>query len=249
MPDPDPFRGRTWWIVGASEGLGRALAQAMAAKGASLILSARSEDRLQDLAAQLPDARAVPMDVTDPASVRAAMTQAGRFDGILYSAGFYEPMSAKNWDVEAAARMGEVNFVGCLNVTGHAVPQMIARGEKGDAGRIVLVGSLSGFRGLPGAIGYGASKAAVMHLAENLRADLKGTGICVQSVNPGFIRTRLTDKNEFRMPQIMAPEDAAETILKAIRSGRFSTSFPAPFAWLFTAGRYLPLSWFQRIFG
>ncbi|MDF0601115.1 SDR family NAD(P)-dependent oxidoreductase [Psychromarinibacter sp. C21-152] len=243
MPD-DPVRGRTWWIVGASEGLGRSLAQGMDAAGASLILSARSEDRLSKLAAELTDARIVPMDVTDPNSVDAAFDQELPFDGILFSAGFYEPMPATAWDARAARTMGQVNFVGCLNVMGRAVPALLDRGR----GRIVLVGSLSGFRGLPGAIGYGASKAGVMHLAENLRADLKGTGVEVQRVNPGFIRTRLTEKNDFRMPQLMEPEDAAEVVLTAIRKGRFSTSFPAPFAWLFTAGQHLPLSWFQRIF-
>ncbi len=243
MPD-DPFCGRTWWIVGASEGLGRALARALDREGASLVLSARSEDRLADLAGTLTDARAVPLDVTDPASVAAAAREAGDFHGIVYSAGFYEPMAATEWNAEAATAMAQVNFTGCMNVMGRAVPHLLDRGT----GRIVLVGSLSGFRGLPGAIGYGASKAGVMHLAENLRADLKGTGVTVQRVNPGFIRTRLTDKNDFRMPQIMEPEDAAARIMQAVRKGSFSTSFPAPFAWLFTAGRYLPLSWFQKIF-
>jgi short-subunit dehydrogenase len=241
---PDPIAGRTWWIVGASEGLGRALAQALDAEGARLILSARGAERLEELAATLGDARALPLDVTDPEAVETATREAGEFDGILYCAGTYEPLPATEWDPEAVRLMGEVNFVGCLNVMGRAVPALLRRG----AGRIVLVGSLSGFAGLPGAIGYGASKAGVMHLAENLRADLRGTGVAAQRVNPGFIRTRLTQKNDFRMPQLMEPEDAAARTIRAIRSGRFSTSFPAPFAWLFTWGRHLPLSWFQKIF-
>ncbi|WP_425051547.1 SDR family NAD(P)-dependent oxidoreductase [Psychromarinibacter sp. S121] len=244
MPETELFRGKTWWIVGASEGLGRAVAEALDAEGAKLILSARSEERLTELAATLTDARALPLDVTDPDAVQAAAVTAGDFDGIIYGAGFYEPVKATDWNPGAVRMMSEVNFTGCLNVLGAAVPALLRRGK----GRIVLIGSLSGFAGLPGAVGYGASKAAVMHVAENLRADLKGTGVTVQRVNPGFIRTRLTDKNDFRMPQIMEPEDAAQKVLKGIRSGRFSHSFPKPFAWLFTVGRHLPLFWFQKIF-
>lgn len=239
MPDP----GR-WWIVGASEGLGRALAQALDAEGASLVLSARSEGRLRELAGGLRAAEVVPLDVTDAASVARALKVAGEVDGLIYVAGAYVPMAALDWDGAAALAMAETNFLGALRVLGGLIPAFLARGS----GRVVLVGSLAGFRGLPGAIGYGASKAGLMHLAENLRADLRGTGVIVQMVNPGFIDTRLTRQNSFRMPQLMTPEAAAARVLRAIRSRRFSTSFPAPFAWLFTLGRHLPLRLFQLMF-
>lgn len=239
MADP----GR-WWIVGASEGLGRALATAMAAEGQALVLSARNADRLAGLAGTLPGATVLPMDVTDDAAVAAAAAQAGAVDGLIYSVGLYEPMAATAWNGPAALAMAEANFMGALRVLGAALPGMIARGR----GRIVLIGSLAGFRGLPGAIGYGASKAALMHLAENLRADLRGTGVSVQIINPGFIDTRLTRKNDFRMPFLMTPEAAAAAVLRAMRGRRFSTSFPAPFAWLFQIGRHLPLGLFQRLF-
>lgn len=239
MPEP----GR-WWIVGASEGLGRAIARALNVEGAELILSARDEGRLRDLAEELHAARAVPMDVTDAASVARAAAEAGDVDGVIYAAGAYEPMAATEWKSEAAVNMAETNFVGALRVVGAVLPALVAR----EAGRVVLIGSLSGFRGLPGAIGYGASKAGLMHLAENLRADLRCTGVTVQLVNPGFIDTRLTRKNSFRMPQIMSPDAAAAQVMRAIRLGRFSTSFPAPFAWAFTLGRHLPLALFQRMF-
>lgn len=232
-----------WWIVGASEGLGRAVAQKLAAAGAELVLSARNQDRLRELAGEIGGS-VVPVDVTDSASVAEAAQAAGAVDGLLYCVGVYEPMKATEWQANQVLLMADTNFTGALRVLGAVLPGLLERGT----GRVVLVGSLSGFRGLPGAIGYGASKAGLMHLAENLRADLHGTGVQVQRVNPGFINTRLTRKNDFRMPQLMQPEAAAEEVMAAIRSGRFSTSFPAPFAWLFTAGRYLPLSWFQRIF-
>lgn len=237
------FAGKSWWVIGASEGLGRALARGIHARGGRVIMSARSEARLRELAASLPGARPVAMDVTDPASVARAAALVGTVEGVVYCAGAYTPMPAQTWDGAAAAAMAEVNFTGALHVLGHVVPDMVARG----AGRIVVIGSLAGFRGLPGAIGYGASKAALMHLAENMAADLKGTGVTVQRINPGFIRTRLTARNDFAMPQIQTPEAAAARTLDAIGSGRFCTSFPAPFAWLFTLGRCLPLGLFHRI--
>jgi short-subunit dehydrogenase len=241
MPD---LTGRRYWLVGASEGLGRSLAQGLDVEGASLVLSARSAGRLEALAADLRDARAVPMDVTDVDSVSNAGKNVGEVDGVIYNAGAYDPVSATDWQPEAVRRMAEVNFLGAINVLGEVMPGFVARGR----GHIVLIGSLSGFRGLPGAIGYGASKAGLMHLAENLRIDLRDTEITVQRMNPGFINTRLTAKNDFRMPQIMEPEDAAAQVLRAMKSGRFSTSFPAPFSWLFTLGQHLPLGLFQRLF-
>lgn len=240
-----PFAGQTWWIVGASEGLGRALAHALNAQGARLILSARDAQRLTDLAATLDNAQTLPMDVTDPASVAAAYKQAGDWHGLIYCAGTYAPMTAQNWDAPAVTRMCQTNFMGAVHVLNHAVPHCTAR----DAGHLVLIGSLAGHRGLPGAIGYGASKSALMHLAQTLYADLRGTGTRVSLINPGFIRTRLTALNDFDMPQLMEPETAARHTLRAIRSGRFQTDFPAPFSWVFTWGRFLPYRLFLRLFG
>ncbi|MGV6812956.1 MAG: SDR family NAD(P)-dependent oxidoreductase [Brevirhabdus sp.] len=238
------FHGRTYWIVGASEGLGRALANALAREGARLILSARRAAPLDALAADLADARALPLDVTDATSVSVAAERAGQIDGIIWCVGSYEPMTAQSWAPESAAQMGEVNYIGALRLLGHVVPGMAKR----RAGHVIIIGSLSGYRGLPGAIGYGASKAALMHLAENMRADLKGTGVKVQLANPGFIRTRLSDKNDFDMPQLMEPEAAAARVVKQMRSNRFATAFPAPFAWVFTLGRHLPVALFQKLF-
>lgn len=236
--------GKTYWIVGASEGLGRALAQALDKAGASLILSARNSDRLAELCKTLRDAKPLAMDVTDPLAVVTAVEMAGAVDGVVYCAGQYTQLKARDWDADAVATMCEVNFLGAVRLLGHLVPRF----AQDNRGHIVLIGSLAGFRGLPGAIGYGASKAALMHLGENIHADLRGTDVKVQVVNPGFIKTRLTDKNHFRMPFIQTPEHAAMHVLAAMQSRRFSTSFPAPFSWLFIFGRLLPRGLFYRIF-
>lgn len=238
------FEDRTWWIVGASEGLGRALAQALDARGARLILSARNGKRLEALAADLRDAVPVQMDVTSSQEVKQAAQAIGPVDGIIYCAGLYEPLTAQNWDAETVEKICDVNYIGAVRVLGRLVPRLV----EANRGRIVLIGSLAGFTGLPGAIGYGSSKAALMHLGENMQADLRGTGVSVQLVNPGFIETRLTAKNRFGMPQIQTPEAAAARTVRAIESGRFRTSFPAPFAWIFTLGRFLPRGLFLRLF-
>lgn len=238
------FAGKTYWIIGASEGLGRAIAQKMDRLGATVILSARNKDRLEALADQMQNARVVALDVTDPASVSEAAQSVGQCDGIIYSAGFYEPVSAKKWDAPAVEAMCEVNFLGAVRVLGHVTPKFVAK----NSGHIVLIGSLAGFRGLPGAIGYGASKSALMHLAQSLQADLFKTGVKVQLINPGFIRTRLSQKNDFTMPQIMNTAEAADRVLAAMQKPDFQTSFPKPFSWLFSLGQILPDFLFLRLF-
>lgn len=237
------FRGKTYWLIGASEGLGRALAMDLSKAGAKLILSARSEDRLQDLAGELKGSRVLAMDVTDPASVSRAGQEAGDVDGLIYCVGLYDPMTAADWDPEGAEAMVDANFTGAIRVLGRVLPGMIRR----DRGHVVLIGSIAGYRGLPGAIGYGASKAALMHLAEDIYADTRGTGVDVQLANPGFIRTRLTDKNDFNMPSIMTPDDAAHRVMRLMQGNRFSADFPRPFAWLFSMGRFLPIRLFARL--
>lgn len=238
------FSGKTWWIIGASDGLGAEIARALDKRGAWLILSARSRDGLNRVATGLTRARTLPMDVTDPDSVARAWPDIGTVDGLIYCVGLYDPMPATDWRPGLAEAMTDANFTGALRVLSHAVPEMIARGS----GHICLIGSLAGHRGLPGAIGYGASKAALMHLGENMRADLRGTGVRVQLANPGFIRTRLTEKNAFAMPQLMDPGTAAARVVRHLETQRFASNFPAPFAWLFTLGRHLPLPLFQRVF-
>jgi NADP-dependent 3-hydroxy acid dehydrogenase YdfG len=239
------FRGKRYWLVGASEGLGRALAEKLSAAGAEVVLSARSAERLAEVAASLPGpSQVVPVDVADTASVRAAAQAAGQVDGVVFLAGLYWPTKAQDWDADQVETMCDVNFTGCARVIGSVLPGMVARGQ----GHVVITGSLSGFRGLPGAIGYGASKAGVMALAESMQADLRGSGITVQVANPGFIRTRLTDKNDFAMPFLMEPAEAADHMMRLMRSDSFKLSFPMVFSWLFRLSQFLPDWAYYRIF-
>lgn len=237
------FAGKRYWLIGGSDGLGLALAQAMKAEGADLVISARDAGRLASVCESL-QATALPMDMADQASVDAAAAQLGPVDGVVILAAVYWPMGAQSIDPARLAAMCDVNLTGTARAVAAVLPGMLARGH----GHLVLTGSLAGYRGLPGAIGYAASKAGVMVLAESLYADLRGTGVRVQLANPGFIATRLTAQNRFQMPFIMTPEQAAGHMLRLMRSNRFKSSFPAPFSWLFRWGQGLPDWIWYRLF-
>jgi NADP-dependent 3-hydroxy acid dehydrogenase YdfG len=232
-------------LVGASEGLGEALAHKMSAAGVHLILSARSEDKLHQLADALPGrADVLTVDVSDAASVKEAAEKVGDIDGVVQLAGVYWPFGAKDWDADQAVAMADINFTGAMRLMGSVVPKFVER----DAGHIVLTGSLSGFRGLPGAAAYTSSKAGVMSLAESLYADLHKTNVKVQLVNPGFVKTRLTDKNDFNMPFIMEPEAAAREFFEHMNSDAFKRSFPTLFSWVFRGSQFLPDWLYYRLF-
>lgn len=239
------WHGKRYWLIGASEGLGLALARQISAAGAEVILSARSEAGLQKAVAQMPGrASAVAVDVADTAAVAKAAEAVGDVDGVVFLAGVYWPMKAQDWNAEQVEAMCDVNFTGCARVIGAVLPGMVARGQ----GHLVLTGSLSGFRGLPGASGYAPSKAGVMAMAECLYADLRGSGVTVQLANPGFIRTRLTEKNDFTMPFLMEPEQAAREMFELMQTDRFKSSFPTVFSWLFRLSQFLPDWAYYRLF-
>jgi len=239
------WTGKRYWLVGASEGLGLSLARKISSAGAEVILSARSADRLAEAVAQMPGrASALPLDVADSASVRAAAATLGDIDGVIFLAGVYWPMRAQDWNADQVEAMCDVNLTGCARVIGAALPAMVAR----DRGHVVITGSLSGFRGLPGAIGYGASKAGTMSLAESLYADLRGTGVTVQLANPGFIKTRLTEKNDFHMPFLMEPDEAARLMFEHLCTDHFKISFPLVFSWLFRLSQFMPDWAYYRLF-
>ena len=221
--------GKRFWLVGASSGIGREIALRLAREGAAVVVSARNAAALGSLIDEMAPARtakgghaAVRLDVTVRGGAAAAFEAAGDVDGVIYCAGAYEPMTARRPDLDALENIVDVNLAGALRVLGVCVPCFCKRGS----GRILLVGSLAGYRGLPGAWGYGATKAALIHLAENLRCDLRGTGVTVQICSPGFVATRLTARNRFAMPFIMTAEAAADRVVRGMARNRFEIAFP-----------------------
>ena len=220
-----------------------------------MVVSARNGEALTALLAEMSPATeggdlssnghtSVTLDVTQHIEVEAACPKVGDIDGVIYCAGAYEPMSARQPDMSALEMIVEVNLIGALRVMAQYVPAFV----KKNSGHIVLVGSISGYRGLPNAWGYGATKAAMIHLAENLRCDLINTNIKVQICNPGFVATRLTEKNDFRMPFLISADAAAERIVRGMkRSRKFEIAFPFPLVAILKILAALPSSLFFAI--
>ncbi|GAB4216506.1 MAG: SDR family NAD(P)-dependent oxidoreductase [Rhodoferax sp.] len=226
------WQGRRVWIVGASSGIGQALAQALLDQGAQVVVSARKAQVLAAFAATHPGAQALALDATDAAAVHAAaqaLLESGPLDCVVYCAGHYAPMRADGLDLAALKRHCDVNYVGALNVLAAVLPSLRARGQ----GHFSLVGSVAGYGGLPNSLAYGPTKAALINLAEALYLDLHPLGLGVSIINPGFVQTPLTAQNDFPMPALLSPAQAAQAIMAGWARGCFELHFPRRFtAWL-----------------
>jgi short-subunit dehydrogenase len=235
---PD-WAGRRVWVIGASTGIGAALARELINAGARVALSARSRERLVALAAG-SDAVVAPLDITDRAAVRAVASTVraalGALDLVIVVAGTHSPMSADRFDLDRAEQLLAVNLHGPLNCLDAVLPTLLAQ----RTGGIALVASVAGYRGLPQALIYGPSKAALIHLAEGLYLDLRKAGIGVYLVNPGFVDTPLTQRNEFAMPALMTADKAARRTLDGIAAGRFEIHYPRRFTFWLKLLRLLP---------
>ncbi|MFN9677972.1 MAG: SDR family NAD(P)-dependent oxidoreductase [Betaproteobacteria bacterium] len=237
------YAGRRVWLIGASYGIGAALARELLGRGAQVALSARKRELLEQVAAGHAAARVQPLDITDHASVLAArdgLLQAwGGIDLVLVVAGTHTEMRAQDFDIARARQLLEVNLHGVLNCVDAALPPLLAQGTGG----IAIVSSVAGYIGLPRALIYGASKAALINFTESLYGDLRPRGIGVYLVNPGFVDTPLTQKNDFEMPALMKAEDAARVTLDEIAAGRFEIHFPKRFTRALKLLRVLPYRW------
>ena len=220
--------GTCIWVTGASSGIGAALSRELADRGARVAISARRADRLEEVSGGRMTV--VPLDVTDHAAVLAAADAVrealGDIDTVVLNAGAWAQTDVRQWDHEAFRTQVETNLIGASSGIAAVLPRMLEQGR----GRIVVVSSVAGYRGVPGAEAYGATKAALINLAESLRADLAPAGITVQWVSPGFVRTELTDTNTFPMPFLIDADEAAESIADGLESGRPEIVFPLAMA-------------------
>lgn len=233
------WRGQRVWLVGASTGIGRALAELLHRLGAQVIVSARQRAALEAFVHQHPGSLALPLDVTDAAAVRAATEAAlagGPLDLVCYCAGYYQPMRATALDLPELLRHHEVNTVGALYLLDAVLPGLLARGR----GHLSLVSSVAGYRGLPQSLAYGPTKAALINLAETLYLDLQPQGLGVSVINPGFVETPLTANNTFHMPALISPAQAAQAIVQGWSRGEFEIHFPKRFTRVLRLLRLLP---------
>ena len=236
------FTGQHIWLIGASAGIGESLALQLAQEGATLAISARSEDKLDELKARMHgDGHvALGVDVTDLASIASAWGRLSkdwpRVDMVIFLAGIYEPMGIDNFDLDMIERTININLIGAYRLLDCILPGM----RKQAGGKIVLTASVAGYRGLPKSFAYGESKAALIQLAETLHIELVNSGVGVQLISPGFVRTRLTDKNRFDMPMIITPERAAQYIADGLAGNAFEIHFPKRFTLMLKFMQLLP---------
>jgi short-subunit dehydrogenase len=238
------------WIIGASYGIGEALSHQLFDEGYDLVISGRDleklkkieKDLLQKSETALEKRRVLcsQLDVSNLDSFTKSFAQIieefGKIDLVLFCSGLYQPMSAADFDLEMSKKIIDVNLIGFLNLLHLVVPQMI----KQNSGHIAVIASVAGYLGLPKSFAYGASKAALINLCEGIYHELKSKNIALTLVNPGFVKTRLTDQNKFSMPFIISSDDAAKEICRGLRAKKFEIHFPKKFTFLLKFLRLLP---------
>jgi NAD(P)-dependent dehydrogenase (short-subunit alcohol dehydrogenase family) len=228
-PRIETWRGRTVWLVGASSGIGRATAHELHERGARVLVSARNEEALATFVQTHERSVAIPFDVTRHEDTLRAAQRVREFCGcpdlVFVCSGHYKAQRATAFDRAEMIRHQDVNYVGTVNVLDATLPLMLGVGR----GHLSLMGSVAGYRGLPHALAYGPTKAALNNLAEILYLDLHDRGIGVSIVNPGFVETPLTAGNHFHMPALLKPEEAAHEIIRGWERGQFEMHFPRRF--------------------
>lgn len=228
------------WITGGGSGIGRSLAVQLAEQGWRVVISGRNAESLAAVAADHACIHPAVLDVTDIEATNAVfaaiVAQHGVPDLVVLNAGDYKPMPAADFDLALITHLNRVNYLGVMHGMAACLPAMRARGS----GQVLLVASVAGYRGLPDAAPYGATKAALINFAESLYPALKREGVLLRVVNPGFVKTTLTAQNSFAMPALMEPEDAARRIVQALNSTQFEIVFPRRFAYVLKLLRCVP---------
>lgn len=243
------------WITGAGKGIGAALACLFSQRGVTVYISARTPEDLESVKNECRRFQGVvvpvPLDIKEPDQIADIMKSWDKGSGlpelIILNAGTHDPFPAKEFSASRCKQLLDINLQGTIN----CLEPVLQRFLQTDSGHIAVMASVAGYRGLPTAAAYGASKAALIHLCEALRLDLLGTRVKIQVINPGFVKTPLTDKNDFEMPALLEPEEAAERILLGLCSSAFEITFPKRLAYTLKLLRVLPYRWYfslvQRI--
>ena len=242
------WKNKRIWLIGASSGIGAALAKAFLAQGASVILSARRSDQLELVADGHPNALILPMDVQDELAWSEGQVKIeqrfGGVDLIMFCAANYKP--ERSWEMQSAevAKTLRINLLGVYQGICTTLPGML----KQKSGGIAIIASVAGYVGLLNASVYGPSKAALINLAELLYTDLHNKKLDVYLINPGFVKTELTEKNTFMMPALQTPEQAAASIIKGMQRGLFEIHFPRRFTYVLKLLQIIPYRWRFALF-
>lgn len=236
LPHINP-QWKTVWITGASTGIGRELALQLAATGVKVAASARSVEKLQNLGNNV---FAFPLDVTNASAAKETVekieNQLGPIDLTIFAAGTYSEVAATEIDPKLFAAIMSTNYLGTVNCIAAILPKMLVRKQ----GHISWIASVTAYRGLPKAAAYGPSKAALLSLAESLKPELDLKGISISVINPGFVATPMTAKNDFPMPFLMQPKHAAERTLKGLAAKKFEITYPTRLVLILKFARLLP---------
>jgi short-subunit dehydrogenase len=229
------------WIIGASTGIGAALSKALLQKNARVAVSSRKVEVLLALVAgHEKNSLVLPLDLTVPEQISTAQAELveawGGYDVVVFVAGDHKPMRAWDFKLDDARHLVEINLMGIVNGLSIAIPQLLSQQK----GHIAIVASVGGYSGLPQALIYGATKAACINMTETMYMDLQPKNIAVTLINPGFVKTPLTDKNTFNMPALVSAEEAASEIIAGLEKGRFEIHFPKRFTLWLKLLRMLP---------
>lgn len=236
------FSSKRVWIIGASSGIGEACAKALLRAGAKIAISSRRAERLNQIASlgKAEQALVLPLDVTNQTQLengyQSILNVWGGIDLLLFVSGIYIPLRADDFDIKAAEQTIDANLLGPMRAVGLVLPEML----KTHAGHIAIVGSVAGYSGLPKALAYGPSKAAIINFCEILYYDLLPQGVSVHMISPGFVATEATAQNDFEMPALISAEEAAAEILSGIQAGEFDIHFPKRFSRFLKLLRILP---------
>jgi NAD(P)-dependent dehydrogenase (short-subunit alcohol dehydrogenase family) len=239
---------RTAWIIGASSGIGGALAMRLARDDWQVIVSSRSADKLRAIRDAAPsNVRVRVVDINDRAAVRELAerlrSEEVDLDAVFINAGVYEPMAAEEFSYELFRDINQTNYLGAVAVLEAILPYLRQQGR----GQVLITASVSGYRGLPYAAPYSATKAALINMAESLAPEVARWGVRLRVINPGFVKSPLTDKNEFSMPFLMEPEQAADCIARGLDKSGFEIVFPRRMGWTMKLLRILPYAAYFRL--
>lgn len=236
------FSEQRIWLIGASSGIGEACAKALIGAGAKVALSSRRVERLNQIAqiAATDQTLVIPVDVTQETQLQQAyQTILNAWNGIdlmLFVSGIYTPLRADDFNIRVAEQTIDANLLGPMRAVALVLPEML----KTHSGHIAIVGSVAGYSGLPKALAYGPSKAAIINFCENLYYDLLPSGVSIHMISPGFVATEATAQNDFEMPALITAEEAATEILSGIQNGEFDIHFPKRFSRFLKFLRILP---------